>query len=112
MNWIRVTHIENIPIRQGRSVTIGPYSVAIFNLGGAFKAVENCCPHRRGPLADGIVAGNDVVCPLHNWRFSLDSGEVCDPKSGPACVRTFATKVIDNVVMVSLPSADAVPCEV
>jgi nitrite reductase (NADH) small subunit len=103
MKWIRVTRTENIPIRQGRSVKVGPYAVAIFNLGGEFRAVENTCPHRQGPLADGIIAGNDVVCPLHSWRVSLDSGEVCDPKNGTACVRTFATKVVDDVVMVSLP---------
>lgn len=111
MTWIRVTHTENIPIRQGRSVRIGPYVVAIFNLGGAFRAVENCCPHRNGPLADGIVAGNDVVCPLHSWRFSLDSGDACTPQSGSACVRTFETKVVDGVVMVSLPAGNATQTE-
>ncbi len=109
MKWIRVTHIENIPLRQGRSVQLGPYVIAIFNLGGAFRAVENRCPHRQGPLADGIVAGSDVVCPLHNWRVSLDTGEV-SPKSGAGCVRTFETQVVDNVVMVSLPSGDTAPC--
>src|SRR5262245_42678118 len=106
MKWIRVTYVENIPVRQGRSVKIGPYVVAIFNLGGEFRAVENVCPHRSGPLADGIVAGNDVVCPLHNWRFSLDSGEVRGQQSEGACVRTFDTKVVDGVVMVSIPAAE------
>jgi nitrite reductase (NADH) small subunit len=103
MKWIRVTYAENIPVRQGRSVKIGSYAVAIFNLGDAFRTVENSCPHRNGPLADGIVAGNDVVCPLHNWRFSLDSGEVRNQPGDLACVRTFETKVVDGVVMVRLP---------
>jgi nitrite reductase (NADH) small subunit len=102
MKWISVTHVENIPVRQGRSVRIGPYVVAIFNLGGVFRTVENSCPHRKGPLADGIVAGDDVVCPLHSWRISLDTGETRTPGQS-SCVRTFETKVVDGVVMVSIP---------
>jgi nitrite reductase (NADH) small subunit len=81
-------------------VCIGSHVVAIFNLGEEFRAVENSCPHRNGPLADGIVAGNDVVCPLHNWRLSLDTGEARNQPN--ACVRTFDTKVEDGVVMVCL----------
>jgi nitrite reductase (NADH) small subunit len=101
MKWIRVTHVENIPVRQGRSVKLGNHVVAIFNLGESFRAVENSCPHRGGPLADGIIAGNDVVCPLHNWRISLDSGEVCNqPSAAGTCVRSFDAKVVDGIVMV------------
>jgi nitrite reductase (NADH) small subunit len=70
MKWIRVTQADNIPVRQGRSVKLGSYELAIFNLGGGFRAVESRCPHRGGPLADGIVAGDDIICPLHNWRLS------------------------------------------
>ena len=102
MKWIRVTHTENIPVRQGRSVQIGPYAVAIFNLGGVFRAVENSCPHRNGPLADGIVAGNDVVCPLHTRRFSLETGQPLNQQPASPCVRTFDTKVVDGIVMVCL----------
>ena len=112
MKWIRVTYVENIPIRQGRSVRIGSHAIAIFNLGNTFRAVENSCPHRNGPLADGIVAGNDVVCPLHAWRFSLESGEACGPQREGVCVRTFETKVVDGVIMVSVPAEAMEPCGV
>ena len=104
MKWIRVTQADNIPVRQGRSVKLGSYDLAIFNLGGGFRAVESRCPHRGGPLADGIVAGDDIICPLHNWRLSLDSGKVRQPDSGEACVRTFDTKVVEGIVMVLLPA--------
>ena len=104
MKWIRVTHADNIPVRQGRAVKLGPYGVAIFNLGGGFRTVESRCPHRGGPLADGIVAGDDIICPLHNWRLSLDSGKVRQPDSGESCIRTFETKVVEGVVMVLLPA--------
>lgn len=112
MNWMRVTYAENIPVRQGRSVNLGPFVIAIFNLGDRFHAVENMCPHRNGPLADGIVAGADVVCPLHAWRFSLETGEVRNQKDSHACLRTFETKVVDCVVMVCVPAAIPEVCEV
>ena len=89
MKWMQVTPVQNIPVRQGRVVRFGSIELAIFNLGGAFRAVESRCPHKQGPLADGIVAGDDVICPLHNWRVSLDSGFVKKPEDqAESCVRT------------------------
>ncbi|MGH7551428.1 MAG: nitrite reductase small subunit NirD [Longimicrobiales bacterium] len=104
MNWIRLTGIENIPLREGRSVKLGNHDIAVFNLGDRFLAVENRCPHRGGPLADGIVAGNAVVCPLHAWRVCLESGSVVNPES-TACVETYPVQVVDGVVCIRLPAA-------
>src|SRR4051794_13337240 len=79
MSWIRITDASNIPVREGRAVQLGELSLAIFNTGEGFLAVENRCPHGGGPLADGIVGGSTVTCPLHNWRICLESGEVTRP---------------------------------
>src|SRR5215469_2427504 len=88
--WIQITETENIPHREGRSVKLGALSLAVFNLGDKFVAVENRCPHGGGPLADGIVGGTTVTCPLHNWRICLESGGVSRPcASGTPAVRTF-----------------------
>lgn len=106
MKWIRITNVENIPVRQGRAVRIGGRELAIFNLGGGFRTMENRCPHRGGPLADGIVAGEDVICPLHNWRLSLDSGSVCQPKDRTECLETYPTKVVNGEVLVLLASIE------
>jgi nitrite reductase (NADH) small subunit len=100
MKWIRVTPAENIPLREGRSVQIGEDEIAIFNLGeDRFVAVDNACPHRGGPLCDGIVSGDAVVCPLHGWKISLETGHVLKPD---VCVRvdTYPIEVIDGVVCV------------
>jgi nitrite reductase (NADH) small subunit len=103
MSWIRITHAENIPLREGRAVPIeGGEELALFNLGSRFVAVSNTCPHRGGPLADGIVAGQSVVCPLHAWKVCLDSGDVTRPQDERACVQTYPVKVIDGVVLVNL----------
>lgn len=107
--WIRVTTTDSVPRREGRAVSVGGRELAIFNLGDRFLAVENRCPHQGGPLADGIVTGCAVVCPLHAWRVRLDSGLVERPGGGSACVRTFATRVESDVVMVQLPAAADTP---
>jgi len=104
MKWIRVTPVQNIPVRQGRVVRFGSLELAIFNLGGAFRAVESRCPHKQGPLADGIVAGDDIICPLHNWRISLDSGFVKQPSDhGESCVKTYPCRTEEGIVMVAIP---------
>jgi nitrite reductase (NADH) small subunit len=102
--WIRVTTIDAIPRREGRAVVLGGRELAIFNLGNRFLAVENRCPHQGGPLADGIVTGCAVVCPLHAWKVRLDSGHVDRPAGAAACVRTFATRIDGDTVLVQLPA--------
>jgi len=103
MNWIRITHAGNIPPREGRALKVGSLSLALFNTGERFLAVENRCPHLGGPLADGIMAGDTVACPLHNWRVCLESGSVskpCDTKAAP--LRTFPIRVEDGIVLLGM----------
>jgi nitrite reductase (NADH) small subunit len=104
--WIRVTQCENIPLREGRAVEIAGKELAIFNLGERFLAIENRCPHRGGPLADGIVSGNLVVCPLHSWKVCLDDGAVVKPAEERACVSSYRTRVEDGVVCVQIPAEE------
>ena len=98
--WVRITACENIPPREGRTAMVGDREIALFNLGDRFFAVDNRCPHRGGPLGDGIVAGVSVVCPLHAWKVSLETGAVERPAETAACVRTYATRVEDGIVLV------------
>ncbi len=104
MNWIRVTNVENIPLREGRSVMLGDTELAIFNLGDRFVAVDNACPHRGGPLCDGIVSGNTVVCPLHAYKVCLDTGAVLKPDVAIR-VDTYEVRVHDGVISVRLEAA-------
>lgn len=101
--WIRVTPSGNIPPREGRSVRIGGRDIAIFNLGGRFLATDNRCPHKGGPLSDGIVAGDAVVCPLHAWKINLECGAVQRPGGIEACVATYPTRVEDGIIVIGLP---------
>lgn len=100
--WIRIAYCRDIPVREGRAVKIGGREIAIFNLGDRFLAVENRCPHRGGPLADGIVSGSLVVCPLHAWKMSLETGEGVSGASASSCVETFRTRVEGEVVLLEM----------
>jgi nitrite reductase (NADH) small subunit len=101
--WIRTARCEDIPLREGRAVKLGEKEIAIFNLGDRFHAVASHCPHRNGPLAEGIISGHSVVCPLHAWKVDLETGSVTRPTDSPACVETFQARVENGVVLVELP---------
>lgn len=102
--WTAITPTENIPVHEGRSVTLGEHEIAIFHLENRYLAIENKCPHRGGPLCDGIVSGTAVVCPLHGRRFDLESG-MAIRASEPACVATYPTRVENGIIFVSLGGA-------
>ncbi len=100
--WTRIALCNDIPAREGRAVKVGNREIAIFNLGDRFLAVNNRCPHKGGPLADGIVSGAAVVCPLHAWKMSLETGEGVNSASASSCVETFRTRVERGVILLEL----------
>ena len=100
--WVRIARCSDIPLREGRAVKVGNREIAIFNLGDRFLAVDNRCPHKSGPLADGIVSGTTVVCPLHAWKLSLETGNGVNGPSASSCVETFRTRVEDGTVLLDL----------
>lgn len=108
--WMRITKAGDIPVHEGRCVRVNGREIAIFNLGDRFATIDNACPHQGGPLCDGIVAGTTVVCPLHGWRFDLNSG-LATRASSPACVTVFPTKVDDGIILVDLDAGHRVEPE-
>ena len=76
MNWIDIGHIEDVPLRGARLVKTRVGCIAVFRTGEAeVFAASNTCPHKGGPLSEGIVHGQRVTCPLHNWVFDLNTGQ-------------------------------------
>ena len=108
LQWHFVAACSDVPLREGRRVVYGERHVALFNLGDEYVAVDNACPHRQGPLADGIVAGKAVFCPLHSWKISLESG--CALSGGEGAVRTYPVKIADDKVYIAFNSPSAEPC--
>lgn len=67
--------VEQIPLGEGRQFTLDERKIAIFRMrSGEVRAVQATCPHRGGPLADGMIGRGQVVCPLHAFKFDLTGG--------------------------------------
>jgi nitrite reductase (NADH) small subunit len=104
MNWIAIGTITDIPQRGARCVDTPDGKVAVFRTADdRVFAIDDHCPHKGGPLSQGIVHGHAVTCPLHNWVFDLQSGEAAAPDVG--CVKRFAVRVEDGRVLLSIPGA-------
>jgi nitrite reductase (NADH) small subunit len=108
--WTRITSTDNVPPREGRSVAVGGLELAIFNLGERFATIQNECPHKGGPLCDGIISGTTVVCPLHGWGFDLNTGGAVRA-SLPVCLTTFPTRVEDGVIFVDIHAGRRIEME-
>lgn len=103
-DWTRVADVADVPMLEGRSVSVAGRRVAVFRLPGGWAATDAHCPHRDGPLQDGIVADSCVTCPLHNRRFDLVSGQ---QDGGPLSVAIHEVAVRDDGVYVRLVAAEA-----
>ena len=76
MSWIDIGALTDVPVRGARIVKTSMGCVAVFRTSeDEVFATSNSCPHKGGPLSEGIVHGKSVTCPLHNWVFSLETGE-------------------------------------
>ncbi len=100
--WSRVGPLEGIPrlgARVFRSERHG--DIAVFRTAGdTVFALLDRCPHKGGPLSQGIVFGERVACPLHGWTIGLADGQAVAPDKG--CARRFPTRVEDGMVLVQL----------
>jgi nitrite reductase (NADH) small subunit len=83
--WVDIGPLDAIPVRGARLVKTASGCIAVFRTSDdeAF-AVEDKCPHKAGPLSQGIVHGKSVTCPLHNWVISLETGKAQGADEGQA----------------------------
>jgi nitrite reductase (NADH) small subunit len=86
--------------------TAGGVAVCLANVGGELSAIDNWCPHRRGPLGQGWVEGGSVVCPWHSWTFDVKTGVAESPVHER--VRVFAVRVQGEDVLVELVEMESV----
>ncbi|NDW45737.1 nitrite reductase small subunit NirD [Ruegeria sp. PrR005] len=97
MSWIDIAAVDDIPERGARVVKTPVGCIALFRTGAEeVFAASNSCAHKGGPLADGIVHGQKVTCPLHNWVFDLNTGQAVgeDARIATYPVRIEAGRVL------------------
>lgn len=100
-NWIKVVSIDEIPRLGARVVKHEGEDIAIFRADGDdVFAMNDKCPHKGGPLSQGIVSGNKVTCPLHGMNICLTDGKVMEPDEG--CVATYSAKVEGGIVFLEI----------
>ena len=76
MSWIDIGHLDDIPLRGARKIKTALGCIALFRTADAeVFAASDTCPHKGGPLSEGIVHGQSITCPLHNWVFDLNTGQ-------------------------------------
>jgi nitrite reductase (NADH) small subunit len=92
---VRIGCLSSIPLGEGRVFQAGPISIAVFHTrSGEVFASEPRCPHRQGPLADGIVGEHKVICPLHAFMFDLASGQPIGNGCRP--IKTYPVTVTEE----------------
>lgn len=96
-------HVNDVPPGEGRAITLDGRRIAIFRSSGGWFAIDAVCPHRGGPLADGIVCDRAVICPLHERRFDLETGAALTTGDG---VAAHAVQLRGERVYVTLAGAE------
>ncbi len=96
--YVRVARVADVAPGTGISVVVGERELALFNLGGAFYAVDNACPHQGGPLCEGWVDGKSVTCPWHAWTFDLETGKM--PNDPIRILDLFDVRVEGEEIMI------------
>ncbi len=100
-NWIDIGDISDIPLRGARCVKTPMGKIAVFRTAeNQVFAIEDHCPHKGGPLSQGIVHGASVTCPLHNWVISLETGKALGADEGE--VKTILVRNLDGRLSIAL----------
>jgi nitrite reductase/ring-hydroxylating ferredoxin subunit len=102
MSFTKIGSVKDFEdLEAGKLVEVAGLSIAVFNIAGRYYAIGNTCPHRGGPLAEGMMAGEEVICPWHGARFNVKTGAVMGPPA-PEGVRSFPVRVNGDDLEVEL----------
>jgi nitrite reductase (NADH) small subunit/3-phenylpropionate/trans-cinnamate dioxygenase ferredoxin subunit len=102
-----VANVGDIPEGEGRAYVVHGSVVAVFNIGGTYKAVNDTCPHMGASLATGYVEKGAVTCPWHAWRFCVKEGTWLDYPDSKLKLDTYSVRVDGDEIQVSVRPRDA-----
>ena len=107
-DFVDVAGIDDLPTGRAKTLKVGERSIALYHTKGGFFASDNECPHRGGPLGQGDIIGEEIVCPWHLWGFDVLSG-VCTGNFQLSIV-THEVKIDRDRILVKLaPARDVTP---
>jgi len=99
--FVQVATTHELSPGQGKLVEVNQKRIALFNTGGQFYAIDDICPHRGGPLSEGELEGETVVCPWHGAIFALRTGAVTRPPAAIG-VMTYETRVQGDAIEIAI----------
>ncbi|MGD9849737.1 MAG: Rieske (2Fe-2S) protein [Nitrospirales bacterium] len=103
-HFIPIKKLEDLPAGSCLSIDMQDRGIALFNLNGEVHALDNTCPHAGGPLGEGTVEGDVVICPWHGWKFHIPTG-TCRKNPSPSWnVERYEVRIVDGVIQVALPA--------
>jgi nitrite reductase/ring-hydroxylating ferredoxin subunit len=102
MAFTKVATTQEVPPGRAKQVAVGGCQVALFNINGTYYAIDNTCPHRGGPLAEGDLAEAEVTCPWHGARFDVRTGSHLSPPAARG-VTAFPVQVVGDEIQVDVP---------
>jgi nitrite reductase (NADH) small subunit len=98
---VRVASVGEIPVGRGKSLEVDGIPLAVFNTNGHYQALSGSCPHEGGPLGNGALLGDRVVCPLHGFELDIRTG-VCNV-APDLSVTVYPVRVAGADILVELP---------
>jgi nitrite reductase (NADH) small subunit/3-phenylpropionate/trans-cinnamate dioxygenase ferredoxin subunit len=99
--YVTIAKTRDLPPGACRTVEVEGIYLALCNVDGVYRLVDNTCPHAGGPLGEGTLEGEVLTCPWHGWRFNVRTGE--RPENPEICVPLFEVHVVDEDVQVKVP---------
>ena len=100
---IEVGRLDEVPVGEGRTFAVDGKQIAVFRLrDGSLRAVGAVCPHKGGPLADGLADDRVVLCPLHNHTFDLCTGR--EASGADMSVPAYSAEAVDGMIRITAPS--------
>lgn len=106
ITWKNIGLLDDIPVQGARRLCFGynGHPIAVFRTlkDGVFALIDEC-PHRQGPLSEGIICGDAVTCPLHSWAIGLKDGRALAPDEGKTI--SLPVRIVAGEIQVGLPSA-------
>jgi nitrite reductase (NADH) small subunit len=106
-DWHEVAHTSELPIGRARMVSIGEHRIALYHTASGYFATDNTCPHRGGPLGEGDLMGEEIVCPWHLWSFNVQTG--VNPGNPESTVTIHEVRIEGDKILVRLsqsPTSD------
>lgn len=99
--FVEVARQSEIPDKSAKCVEVSGKRIALFNLGGEFYAIDDTCTHKGGPLCEGKIEGEEVVCPWHRAHYEIKTGEVTTPPA-PDGVTRYNVRVTGNAIEIEV----------